>query len=108
MHDSDDHNADLTLVTTPGFFEGSAAQFAITPAVVADFTTFSPHEGDAPLNITFKDKSAVDPTSWAWDFGDGTRSVEQNPTHRYMTPGAYTVTLTPTAGFCPIPLYKRT
>ena len=98
IHDSDDHNADMTLVTTPGFFEGSAAQLAITPAVVADFTTFSPHVGDAPLNITFEDESAGDPITWAWDFGDGARSGEQNPTHRYMTPGAYTVTLTASRG----------
>ena len=97
-HDSDDHNADLTLVTSPAFFEGSAAQLAITPAVVADFTPFSPHEGNVPLNITFEDKSAGDPTAWTWDFGDGTRSSEQNPAHRYITPGAYTVSLTASRG----------
>jgi PKD repeat protein len=33
------------------------------------------------------------PTSWAWDFGDGSTSVEQNPTHVF-TPGTYTVSLT--------------
>ena len=27
-----------------------------------------------------------------WDFGDGTNSTEQNPTHIYTTPGQYTVT----------------
>ncbi|MEJ7599196.1 MAG: S8 family serine peptidase [Kofleriaceae bacterium] len=33
---------------------------------------------------------------WAWDFGDGTTSTEQNPTHTYAAAGTYTVTLTVT------------
>lgn len=32
-------------------------------------------------------------TSYAWDFGDGTTSVLENPTHVYKTPGLYTVKL---------------
>ncbi|MCB9028041.1 MAG: PKD domain-containing protein [Bacteroidales bacterium] len=31
--------------------------------------------------------------SWLWDFGDGTTSTEENPYHRYESPGSYTVTL---------------
>ena len=96
-HDSVDHNADLTVVTSPAFFEGSAARFDITTAVIADFTA-SPHDGDAPLNVSFADLSAGSPATWSWDFGDGTRSAEQNPVHRYVTPGSYTVTLTVARG----------
>lgn len=34
-------------------------------------------------------------TSWMWDFGDGTNSTQQNPTHTYTTNnGPHTVTLT--------------
>ena len=32
--------------------------------------------------------------SWYWDFGDGSSSLEQNPTHKYMEPGVYDVSLT--------------
>jgi hypothetical protein len=62
--------------------------------VVAEVTgaaTFSFEEND--LSISFIDESA-DATSWAWDFGDGNSSDEQNPTHTYEVAGTYTVTLT--------------
>lgn len=35
-----------------------------------------------------------DITGWQWDFGDGSGSTEQNPTHLYAAPGDYIVTLT--------------
>ncbi|KZN66599.1 hypothetical protein N473_09405 [Pseudoalteromonas luteoviolacea CPMOR-1] len=33
-------------------------------------------------------------TAYLWDFGDGTTSTEESPTHEYSTPGIYTVSLT--------------
>lgn len=30
--------------------------------------------------------------SWEWDFGDGTTSSQQSPSHLYLNPGQYTVT----------------
>lgn len=54
----------------------------------------SPTSGAAPLDVRFSDTSAGGPTSWSWDFGDGSASGEQNPVHRYPEPGTYTVTLT--------------
>src|SRR3954469_22063809 len=44
--------------------------------------------------VAFKDLSEGKITSWKWDFGDGTTSTEQNPTHTYTKPGEnYVVTL---------------
>jgi parallel beta-helix repeat protein len=34
--------------------------------------------------------------SWFWDFDDGNTSIEQNPQHKYSSPGNYTVKLTVT------------
>ncbi|MCV2489980.1 PKD domain-containing protein [Geodermatophilus sp. YIM 151500] len=64
-------------------------------APVAGFTT-SVAQGAAPLQVGFTDTSTGEPTSWSWDFGDGTVSVEQNPVHTYTTPGEFTVTMTAT------------
>ena len=46
------------------------------------------------LTIQFTDKSIGNPASWFWNFGDGTNSTEQNPTHTYSAAGNYTVNLT--------------
>jgi hypothetical protein len=48
------------------------------------------------LAVAFVDQS-TDPdghiVAWSWDFGDGTTSTEQNPTHTYAAAGTYQVTL---------------
>lgn len=54
----------------------------------------APVSGEVPLTVKFTDKSTGTIDSWYWDFGDGTSSTEQNPTHIYTSPGKYTVTLT--------------
>ena len=46
--------------------------------------------------IQFADNSLNSPTSWTWDFGDGGTSTNQNPSHQYINPGDYGVTLTVT------------
>jgi PKD repeat protein len=53
--------------------------------------------GNAPLEVRFTDSSTgSSPFTYAWDFGDGATSVNQNPTHIYPETGLYTVTLTVT------------
>ena len=44
------------------------------------------------LTVNFTDTSSG-ATSWSWDFGDGTTSTLQNPSHTYATAGNYTVAL---------------
>jgi len=58
----------------------------------ADFSA-SPTSGTAPLTVSFTDES-TGATAWSWEFGDGWGSSAQNPTHTYVAPGTYTVTLT--------------
>jgi PKD repeat protein len=67
------------------------------PAPVANFTA-APTSGDSPLVVQFTDTSTGNITSRLWDFGDGTTSTKQNPTHTYTfnNTGDFTVSLTVT------------
>lgn len=42
---------------------------------------------------SFQGQSTANPTSWYWDFGDGTTSNLQNPVHQYASSGDYAVTV---------------
>jgi len=65
---------------------------------VANFSG-NPTEGGVPLTVVFTDTTENHPTSWSWDFGDGTTSTEQNPTHQYTNGGTYTVSLTAASSY---------
>ena len=61
----------------------------------AKFTPY-PKEGCNPHEVTFTDESTIRVGSvvrWDWSFGDGNTSSEQNPTHKYLKPGTYSVKL---------------
>lgn len=58
------------------------------PDVAAVFT--STPDGNA---VTFINASSG-ATTYAWDFGDGEMSTEENPVHTYAAAGTYSVTLT--------------
>jgi len=58
-------------------------------APVANFTVAT-----TDLTVQFTDASTGEVTAWAWDFGDGATSTEQNPAHTYAAAGTYPVTLT--------------
>ena len=65
---------------------------AVTVAPVAAFTFVTQSAG----LVDFTDASNNNPTDWAWDFGDGNTSIDQNPQHTYSASGMYTVCLTVT------------
>lgn len=58
-----------------------------------------PDEGAPPLKVQFTasvEEEEGGPWTFAWDFGDGNKSTEQNPVHTYDKVGEYTATLTVT------------
>ena len=63
-------------------------------APTANFSA-TPTTGQAPLSVNFTDLTQGLPTSWLWDFGDGTTSTSQSPSHVYAE-GTYDVSLTAT------------
>ncbi len=61
---------------------------------VAAFT-YSPAAPTTGLPVMFTDASTGGaPDTWAWDFGDGSTSTDQNPSHTFATADTFTVSLT--------------
>ena len=60
---------------------------------VAEFSAAS-DEITMGESVQFTDQSLNDPSSWLWDFGDGSSSTQENPLHTFELAGTYTVTLT--------------
>lgn len=61
---------------------------------IASFTTSTKtvYIGEGDNLVSFTDES-FNPTSWSWDFGNGTKATVQHPTVVYNEPGNYVVTL---------------
>ncbi len=65
----------------------------VLPLPKADFYA-SNTQPCAGTEITFTDNSTGTYDEWFWDFGDGSNSTAQDPSHTYATAGTYTVSLT--------------
>ncbi len=65
---------------------------AVAQAPVAAFTA-NTTSGCAPLPVTFTDQSTGNPTTWYWEFSNGTLASVQNPSVTFSIPGTYTVKL---------------
>src|SRR5256885_5518069 len=55
----------------------------------------TPRSGPTPLTVSFAGNASggTGPVSFHWDFGDGTSSSEESPSHTYRFPGTYNATL---------------
>ena len=86
------HHASLTVTTNLGctytYIGFNSVNFSSYNAAFASTVV----EGSNPvaINFTSNNQSA---TSWLWNFGDGTTSTEENPTHIYQNDGEYEVSL---------------
>jgi gliding motility-associated-like protein len=74
---------------------------AVNPVPVATFSVSNTEcLGNATV-FTDKSTSTLAISNWLWNFGDGSTSTLQNPTHTYASSGMYPVTLTVTnSGGC--------
>ncbi|HZR54325.1 MAG TPA: PKD domain-containing protein [Streptosporangiaceae bacterium] len=63
----------------------------------------SPTTGNAPLSVSFTGSATggTAPYSYSWNFGDGSSSTAQNPSHTYSSAGTFTATLTVTDSSSP-------
>jgi len=91
---------DYTANCSSGSFD-----FIILPEPTTTFNTFSNGIQTTAVCIgntfNFTDNSTIPLpdtiVSWLWDFGDGTTSSFQNPSHTYQNSGNYIVSLTTTS-----------
>jgi PKD repeat protein len=84
----------ITLTVTKGLevYTKTVSDY-ITVTLKANFYVDFP-SGLPGLITHFVDISTGNPTSWEWDFGDGSPiSTERNPYHEYRTTGKFTVSL---------------
>lgn len=81
-------NFDASLSVT---YVGARLEFRDSN-VTASFNG-TPSNGLLPLTVVFVDNSSGYPSSWYWEFGDGSTSTSQNPTHTYTSSGTYDVNL---------------
>jgi hypothetical protein len=84
---------DLSTGCSSAFTNG----FLLSPSDITcqNQTTTTPPTASftaTPVNghvIQFADTSGGAPTSWNWDFGDGSGSTQQNPSHDYSASGPF-------------------
>ena len=91
-------NADgaLTIVFTSDYSQVSTGWLAdISCYIQEPEAAFTATADGCSHDITLTNESSF-ATSYLWDFGDGTTSIEANPTHTYAGNGTYTIALTVT------------
>jgi PKD repeat protein len=86
----------LMATTSSGPRQTSKTITVASMSVLSSSFFYTPAAPVAGQSIQFMDTSDGNPTSWNWNFGDGTTSTLQNPSHAYATAGAKTVGLTVT------------
>src|SRR5690606_13625018 len=66
----------------------------VTQAPQAQFSTSNSRIScSAPYTVNFNNNSSGFNLSYQWDFGDGSTSTQENPSHTYNSLGKYDVTL---------------
>lgn len=94
---SGEYNVTLLVRNSAGWSDVATQKIVVTE-FAAPSAYFNPINQniswvDGGTTVEFFDLSQHFPTSWLWDFGDGSTSTEQNPVHLYTAIGNYTVSL---------------
>ena len=81
----------LKITTQAGCTDSVSKKVEIEPVPVALFN-FTPLYGSAPVDVSFTNNS-TGATSYLWNFGDGTSSIQDTLTHTYTVNGDYNIVL---------------
>ncbi|MDD4309958.1 MAG: PKD domain-containing protein, partial [Candidatus Cloacimonetes bacterium] len=89
---------DLIAGTSTTLNTGSPAGLAIANLPLKSLFSFSAPNPNFSTMVQFNQFSLGAPQSYRWEFGDGSTSLEQNPSHIYNSSGFYNVSLTVSRG----------
>lgn len=98
------YNITLTVTDNGGATGSDATTATIEPAGGTNIPPVAvangPYTGTEGVAVSFSSSGSNDPdgsiSSYLWNFGDGTTSASQNPSHTYVSAGTYNVSLTVT------------
>jgi serine protease len=88
-------NVTLMVIDDDGDSNSSVEQILIENCLPNATFSFDPIPPITTKPVDFIDRSIDldgDIVNWSWDFGDGTMSFEQHPSHQYLSEGDFTVT----------------
>lgn len=89
----------LTVRTISGKTYSNKQTLTVRAPLIDACLLPSRRSGKAPLGVKFDAScSTGNFTTWNWDFGDASQSDVQSPTHVFLKPGEFTVTLTAITG----------
>lgn len=87
-----DVDVQLKAISNRGCIDSTSNIVVVNPEISADFN-FNATNNCTDFTVQFQDQSQG-ATSYLWDFGDGTSSTAQNPSHVYTNSGAFSNTVT--------------
>ncbi len=83
----------VTLKVSNASGSNSTTKTVTVAAALASSFAHSPVSPAVGQTVQFTDTSTGSPTSWHWNFNDGSTSTVQNPNHTFTAAGTYNVTL---------------
>lgn len=99
FNENGNYTCKLTVTDSIGAKDEDTCIISVRNKVPNAAFTFSPENPSIQDTINITDNSYDTDgtiTSWFWEFGDGTNSTEQNPTHIFNEKAEYKITLTVT------------
>ncbi|MEO0312715.1 MAG: hypothetical protein RIQ89_2372 [Bacteroidota bacterium] len=90
----------LVITDANGCNATASSSITVVPGPAAIFSQTPLSACSAPASFTFNNTSTGNPSSYAWNFGDGNTSSLTSPAHTYNDTGVYIVTLIAQASGC--------
>jgi PKD repeat protein len=83
------------VVSASGCVDSVRKNITVNPLPVPNFS-YSPQYGNPPLDVAFTNLTDI-PSTYTWDFGDGSQSSSAAPHHVYQDTGRFSIQLIATS-----------